>query len=317
MKKLVSLLIPVYNVEKFIKKCIESLFCQTYDNIEYVFVNDCTKDESMSIIHDIIEKYSIEKSRVTIVNHNENKGISITRNDCLHYAKGDYILFIDSDDWIDCDMIEILINKANEDQADIVGCGYIEEFEDQSVVYLQDYPSDYFKMLQAITKLDIKGTLWKLLIKRTLIEKNGLTFIPDIIIGEDYVFCCKLFYFSRKTVSAKVCPYHYVQYNPNNYSNSSLYNIKSQARAIVAVQDFYKEKGIYDKLLDELNFRKFTLKSSLLLNKKNYNVKLWRKLFPECNYMWKKINFSFGNRLIFLLALSPFYFFVNIIRKLK
>src|SRR5574344_1072078 len=147
MKKLVSLLIPVYNVEKFIKKCIESLFCQTYDNIEYVFVNDCTKDESMSIIHDIIEKYSIEKSRVTIVNHNENKGISITRNDCLHYAKGDYILFIDSDDWIDCDMIEILINKANEDQADIVGCGYIEEFEDQSVVYLQDYPSDYFKIL--------------------------------------------------------------------------------------------------------------------------------------------------------------------------
>ena len=119
----VSILVPFYKVENYVGKCVESLFRQTYKNIEYVFVNDCTPDRSMEIINEYIDKYGI-RDKCKIIEHETNKGISTSRNDCLDNATGDYILFIDSDDYIDLDMVESLVDTAKENDADISGCGY-------------------------------------------------------------------------------------------------------------------------------------------------------------------------------------------------
>ena len=107
----VSILVPFFRVENYVGKCVESLFRQTYKNIEYVFVNDCTPDKSMEIINENIEKYGV-RDKCKIIEHKTNKGISTSRNDCLDNATGDYILFIDSDDYIDLDMVESLVNAA-------------------------------------------------------------------------------------------------------------------------------------------------------------------------------------------------------------
>ena len=305
-KAKVSVLVPFYNVEKYVGRCVESLFSQTYSNIEYVFVNDCTPDNSMDIINEYIDKFNV-RNKCVIINHEVNKGISASRNDCLDNATGDYILFIDSDDYIDKDMVELLVKAAIENNADISGCGYIEEYKDHSVEMPQRYTNDHTEMMRAITVLTIKGVMWKLLIRRSVVEENQVRFIPDNTMVDDYLFCCQVFFYAKSFASVDKCMYHYIQYNPNNYSKTREFNITSQAKAIVKTEEFYKENGVYELVKDELLQRKFISKLPLLLNKNCYNVKLWRELFPESNNIWKKMNFSFKQKTLFQLASSPLY----------
>lgn len=303
-KAKVSVLVPFYNVEKYVGRCVESLFSQTYSNIEYVFVNDCTPDNSMDIINEYIDKFNV-RNKCVIINHEVNKGISASRNDCLDNATGDYILFIDSDDYIDKDMVELLVKAAIENNADISGCGYIEEYKDHSVEMPQRYTNDHTEMMRAITVLTIKGVMWKLLIRRSVVEENQVRFIPDNTMVDDYLFCCQVFFYAKRFASVDKCMYHYIQYNPNNYSKTREFNITSQAKAIIKTEEFYKENGVYELVKDELLQRKFISKLPLLLNKNCYNVKLWRELFPESNNIWKKMKFSFKQKILFRLASSP------------
>ncbi len=302
----VSILVPFYKVEKYVGRCVESLFSQTYQNLEYVFVNDCTPDRSMDIILEYIDKYNV-REKCKIIAHKENKGICISRNDCLDHATGDYVLFIDSDDYIDKDMVELLVEAAVKENADISGCGYIEEYDDHSVEFPQKYTNDYKEMLKAITVLTIKGVMWKLLIRRSIIENNHIRFMPEKNMVDDYLFCCQVFYYSSSFTGVDKCMYHYIQFNPNNYSHRTAFNIYHQAEAIRETENFYKEKGVYNIVEKELTIRKFISKLPLLLDKKCKDVRAWRSLFPESNNVWRELHFSKGNKLRFKLALSPFY----------
>ena len=306
----VSILVPLYNVEKYVGKCVESLFSQTYKNIEYVFVNDCTPDRSMAVIDECIEKYGV-RNQCKIINHEVNKGISTSRNDCLDNATGDYILFIDSDDYIDHDMVESLVKVAQENNADISGCGYVEEYGNYSKEFPQKYTNNHAEMMRAITVLTIKGVMWKLLIKRSIVEDNNVRFIPDNTMVDDYLFCCQVFFYAKTFASVDRCMYHYIQYNPNNYSKTKVFNITSQAKAIVKTEEFYKENGVYDIVKKELLQRKFLSKLPLLLNKNCYDVNLWRSLFPESNRAWKGLNFNRKQEWLFRVADSPLYFLLK------
>ena len=115
----VSILVPFYKVEHYVGRCVESLFTQTYKNIEYVFVNDCSPDKSMEVINELIDKFDMA-SKCKIIVHETNLGISASRNDCLDNMTGDFFLFIDSDDYIDLDFYEKLYNRAIETNADLV-----------------------------------------------------------------------------------------------------------------------------------------------------------------------------------------------------
>lgn len=305
----VSILVPFYNVEKYVGRCVESLFTQTYQNIDYVFVNDCSPDRSMDIINMYIEKYDVA-DRCKMIVHEQNKGICTSRNDCLDNATGDYILFIDSDDYIDKDMVELLVEAAVKDSADISGCGYTEEYDDHSVDFPQKYTNDYNEMLKAITILTIKGVMWKLLIRRSIIEDNHIRFMPEKNMVDDYLFCCQVFYYSHSFAGVDKCMYHYIQFNPNNYSQRTFFNINHQVEAIKEAEKFYKEKGVYNIVENELYIRKFIAKKPLLLDKKCLDVKKWREIFPESNYAWKDLNLSMGNKLIFWLAQSPLYWMI-------
>ena len=299
----VSILVPVYNVEKFFSRCLESLFSQTYSDIEYVFVNDCTPDNSMKILSGMLKKYPSRATMVKIINNSHNRGIAIVRNTLLENATGDYILFVDSDDWIEKDMVENLVDRAASTDADIVGCDYYEDYPDKMGICNQHYPSDHKGALRDMTLLRIKGVLWKLLIRRELIVQNKLTFVPEIHFGEDYIFCCKLFYFAKTVSSVGKALYHYVQYNPNNYcSTDSDKRIQSFANAIRMVETFYREEGVYDVLETEILQRKFLCKSSYVLDKTHRNARKWASLFPESNGAWRNINYSFPNKIKFLLS---------------
>lgn len=310
----VSILVPFYKVENYVGRCVESLFSQSYKNVEYVFVNDCSPDKSMDVINDYIHKYDVA-DKCKIIVHEKNQGISVSRNDCLDNMTGDYFLFIDSDDYIDNDMVELLVEAAAKKDADICGCGYIEEYADHSVDYPQKYTNNHDEMMRSITLLTIKGVMWKLLVRSTIVTdyKDEVRFIPDRNIVDDYLFCCQIFYYAQRFAWVDRCMYHWIQYNPNNYTHTTIFAVESQAAAIRKVEDFYRSKGVYNKLESEILQRKFISKLPLLLDKACFNVKRWRHLFPESNEIWRELSFSKGNRFIFRLANSPFYFLTYLV----
>ena len=311
----VSILVPVYNVEKYIGRCLESLFNQTFKNIEYIFVNDCTPDSSIKIIEESVRAYHLE-DKCKLIQHDVNHGISQTRNDCLKNATGDYILFVDSDDYIEYDMVESLLRTALKENADVTGCSYIEEFSDNcSVKHPQHYYNNHIEMMKAITLLTIKGVLWKLLIKRDVILRNHLSFPKDNSVNEDYYFCCKLFYFSNTFAGVDKFLYHYVRYNPNNLTKRSVENINSQVLAIIEIERFYREHDVYDSLKKELMKRKFLAKLPLLIDRNCFDVERWRTVFPESNIAWKELNLSLKHLLLFLLARSPISWIITLYYK--
>ena len=311
----VSILVPFYKVERYVGRCVESLFTQTYQNIEYVFVNDCTPDRSMEVVNEYIDKYNVA-SKCKVIVHEQNKGISASRNDCLDNMTGDYFLFIDSDDYIDSDMVELLVKAAMRENADIAGCGYVEEYADHSVEHPQKYTNNHDEMLKAITLLTIKGVMWKLLVRSTIVttHRDEVRFIPDRNMVDDYLFCCQIFYYAQRFASVDRCMYHWIQYNPNNYTHTTIFAVESQAAAIRKVEEFYNEKGVINIVSDELRKRKFISKLPLLLDKNCIDVKRWRSLFPESNDVWREMRFSKGNQWLFRLAQSPFYWLISFLK---
>ena len=178
----------------------------------------------------------------------------------------------------------------------------------------QVYTNDHDEMLKAITVLKIKGVMWKLLIRRSIVKDNNVRFIPDNTMVDDYLFCCQVFFYAKRFASVDRCMYHYIQFNPNNYSKTTVFNVTSQAKAIIKTEEFYKENGVYDIVKNELLQRKFLAKLPLLLNKNCYDVKTWRQLFPESNFVWNDINLGLKNKLIVILAQTPLYRLIPLLR---
>ncbi len=312
----VSILVPFYKVENYVGRCVESLFTQTYQNIEYVFVNDCTPDRSMEIIYKYIEKYGVANKCKMIV-HENNQGISASRNDCLDNMTGSYFLFIDSDDYIDREMVELLVEAAIKENADISGCGYIEEYADHNVEHPQKYTNDHNEMMRAITFLTIKGVMWKLLVRSSIVtdHRDEVRFIPDRNMVDDYLFCCQIFYYAKRFANVDRCMYHWIQYNPNNYTHTTIFAVESQAAAIRKTEEFYREKGVLTIVEDALLKRKFVSKLPLLFDRNCLDVNRWRTLFPESNNIWHEMCFTKCNKCLFLLAQSPFYWIIHILKK--
>ena len=124
MNAAVTVIVPVFQAEKFIERCCRSLFGQTMDNMEFIFVNDGSKDNSINIIKDVLKDFPDRSQQVKIIDREENRGVAYSRQEGLDNAVGDFIIFCDSDDWIEPNMYEHLYNDAVKTKADCVVCGF-------------------------------------------------------------------------------------------------------------------------------------------------------------------------------------------------
>ena len=131
MKPLVSVIVPVYNVEKFIGECVRSLFAQTLEEVEFIFVNDCTPDESMEVVRKIMEEFPGRANAVKFVDKSQNQGLPAARKSGLEVAEGAYIAHCDSDDWMESNMLERMYLEARAYDADAVVCAW---FRDDVVI---------------------------------------------------------------------------------------------------------------------------------------------------------------------------------------
>ena len=279
----VSVIVPIYNVEKYLEKCINSLLSQTLEDIQIILVNDGSKDNSGNIAKEC-EKNN--KNRIIYV-EKENGGLSDARNYGLKYATGDFIAFLDSDDYIEKNAYEEMYNKAIEENADYVECDFIWEFPNKIRVDKQ-YPYKNKKEMLSFVRV----VAWNKLIKRQLITDNNLEF-PKGLRYEDVEFTYKLIPFINKFAYVDKPFIHYVQ------REGSIANVQNERTAEIFtvfdnVIEFYKKNNIYEKYRDELeyNYARYLLCSSLKRMCKIKDKTIREKLLTES---WKRLNSNFPN----------------------
>ena len=279
----VSVIVPIYNVEKYLEKCINSLLSQTLEDIQIILVNDGSKDNSGNIAKEC-EKNN--KNRIIYV-EKENGGLSDARNYGLKYATGDFIAFLDSDDYIEKNAYEEMYNKAIEENADYVECDFIWEFPNKIRVDKQ-YPYKNKKEMLSFVRV----VAWNKLIKRQLITDNNLEF-PKGLRYEDVEFTYKLIPFINKFAYVDKPFIHYVQ------RKGSIANVQNERTAEIFtvldnVTEFYKKNNIYEKYRDELeyNYARYLLCSSLKRMCKIKDKTIREKLLTES---WERLNLNFPN----------------------
>lgn len=199
---LVSILVPAYNVEKYLPQCLDSIVNQTYQHLQVVVVDDGSKDNTLSIAQEYAAKYSFVE-----VYHQENAGVATARNNLLSHVKGDYVLFVDSDDWIELDMVEFLISKATENNADVIMCGNVINNTMVSDDYTEKLMSRDDCVRGFLYHKELRGSLCNKLVKTNLLYK--LKFDNNISYGEDALFCWYFFQNAHTIISTTKQLYHY------------------------------------------------------------------------------------------------------------
>ncbi len=309
----ISILIPIYNAEKYIGKCLDSVFGQTYSPIEFVFVDNYSTDNSLTILENKIMQYGICEDDYKIIKHDKNEGIAVSRNDCIDNATGDYILFVDSDDWIEKDMVEQLVSATSEGSIDIVGSDFYQENPDGTSLYVMETFSDicHDNMLMALN-YNISSVLWKLLIKRSLFV--NIHFTPYLDIVEDYIVTIKLYQHATTFAAVHKGLYHYVIYQDST-SNKRLNSIKSHIKGVSIIEGYLKQEGLYDAEVEQrLLLRKFNIKSNYL-TKSLLDYDAYIHTFPEANRMWRYMNYTGKERMKFWLAEHGFYSLLKLIQR--
>lgn len=282
----VSILVPIYGVEKFIERCAISLFEQTFQDIEYVFVNDCTPDNSITILNNTLERYPHRKYQVKIIEHKANSGIAVARNTLLDNATGDYILFVDSDDYIELNTIELLYNKAIEKNADIVVCDTMIDWGNNALEKsIQKNGVDKIDFLQLLLSTRIMIGLPNKLLKKEIFDKYKIRTFKDINYGEDYMIVSKIAYYANTVAKVDEALYYYSQTNPNSYTSKKLSkkNIDSIIFVLNNLTLFFKDKednALYENALIQGKLRK---KMDMLFFADKKYIKELNALFPETN----------------------------------
>lgn len=268
----VSVIVPVYNVEQYLDKCLNTLVNQTLEDIEFVVVNDGATDNSKNIILDYKEKYP---NKIVYV-EKENGGLSDARNYGMPYTKGDYIAFLDSDDYVELDMYEKLYNKAIETDADMVECDFYWEYpnkkvHDQNAIYKNE--SDMYSRPRVVA--------WNKLYKRDVLLNSGILF-PKGLRYEDVEFCYKMLPQLKKIELVSEPLVHYIQ---RDNSITSVQNEKTKDIFYILdnILAYYKQKGLYEKYEQELEYMhtRILLSSSLKRMVKIQDKTIRKRLLQE------------------------------------
>lgn len=250
-KVLISVIITVYNGEKYIKKAIESILNQTFKEIEIIIVDNKSNDKTLEIIKNLKEK----DSRIKLVELNENQGPGNARNIGIEFSKGEYIAFCDADDWIEKEMLFSLY-QANE-KYDVIVCGYSQDTEkNEQVVHSKKNENlkleklENKEVVKSILVLDYQKTFsfcWNKLYRREIIIKNNIKF-SNKLFGEDYDFNLKFFKYAENLKSLNKSYYNYIKRNNNSLTERKIpnffENINERFNDMV---NLLKEKNIYNE----------------------------------------------------------------------
>ena len=332
----VSFLVPVYNVARYIGQCAKSIFEQTLDDIEIIFVDDCTPDNSVAIVEKLLEQYPNRQSQVRWVHHDHNMGIGQARRSGVEASSGEYVLVVDSDDYVDVTIAEKLYNKAIATNADVVQYDFY-KVESGLLKFVatanreKEVTSDLLRnaMVNRISPPD----LWARLIRRQLFFSPEFRWAPKSL-AEDVVMTSELMLLADNIVYLPE-PLYYYRINP-----SSITNVQTEQAKVKRYQQYIVNSQVYLDAVEKNNkngqYNEGIIKTKMavrnqiisLTNQRKYR-KMWHDTFPELNQMMIhgvthcegfEVPASFRNRLWYysiMLGLYPSCSRLLLSRKLR
>lgn len=272
MKPRISIVVPIYNVESYLGRCLDSLLSQSFSDVEIIAVNDGSTDKSSKILGEYAEK----DHRIIVI-EKKNGGVSSARNQGIHAAGGEYIGFVDPDDWVDPEMYETMYNTAINDKADIVMCTYIREFGSHSKEKRFNLPEKVCYQSEEVQSkimrrlvgplneeianpelLDAWGTVWSKLYRSDIIKENKIEFIDLSVVGtnEDSLFNICVFYYAKKFIFLNKPYYHYWRVNATSVTAGYKPHLMDQWFELYnIIEKFLNEKRMHQDFHLALNNR--------------------------------------------------------------
>ena len=304
MKNYISVIITIYNSYNYMESCVRSLFEQTLNDIEYIFVNDATPDNSIAILEKVLDTFPERKTSAKIINLEENGGVSNARSIGIQNATGEYVIHCDSDDWIDKDMFERLYNKAKETDADIVGCNFRHDYTDVQYDFHQQYADTVEENIRRLINGRIFPSLCTSLTRRSLITDNNLSFPKGLNMGEDLYFNLQLYLHAKKIVGIDWAPYHYRHTEDSSCVQRTRKSVDSDIAIAGLIEQLMKEYQLADKYAKDIEYRKFFSKLPLMTNLNDRDsYKDWLSTYPETNkHIWQYTQLDWKQRIELWLA---------------
>lgn len=317
----ISIITPIYKTEQYLEKCLNSLISQTLDDIEFIWIDN----GASYICKNIISKYKTKHKNIKIIHLDKNIGYGRAMNIGLHEAKGQYIGFCDSDDWIDKDFYEKLYSATNDQKIDIAYAEYKLEFVDYSVPVYHKSGADRISTLKEKIQSLRNGAMWDKIFKREIIIKHKICF-PEQSKSyfEDNIFLLKSIYYANSIIKIKSVYYHYLQHNNSTIHNSDKI-IERETNKIDVISNIInfairlnfsaEEKlellsflnrsvGLYNLLKQKKSF-------NVLLNKLNndkifnwFLLKIYKAHSPSLIYRIFSINNDFKQNIIWILGIK-------------
>ena len=310
----VSVVIPIYKVDRFIERCAESLMNQTLYDVEYIFVDDASPDNSIDKLKSVIKNYPERIHNIKICRHPSNKGLPTARNTGLRQSTGEYIFHFDGDDYADPKMLETMYSIAKINDSDIVWCDWYLSFSQKERYMKQPEYDTPLEALKGMMSGSMKFNVWNKLVKRSLYVDNRVSFPDGNGMGEDMTMMM-LFTYAKKIKYIPEAYYHYVKTNINafscTYSDRHLIELSNN---VARIENFIKQK--YGNSLDnEISYMKLEAKFPFLLSKNKSTMKLWKLWYPESNkYIKTNHCISFRNKILQLFASKNQFWIIDLYR---
>lgn len=314
----ISIIIAIFNVEKYIERCLHSLFNQTLNEIEYIFVDDGSTDNSLLILNRVLKNYPVRQGQVKILVHEENSGIAAARTNGILAATGEYIIHCDPDDYVEKNWAELLLNVAIKQDAEIVICPYFIEKGKRSIIKYPEIKKDGIECALNIFNNVTWRPLWNKLIKSSLIKEYKIIPYKNCNVGEDWSFVIRCLNFTNKIYQVDTPLYHYCIRDNSLSNNSAVSDYLETIEVFIKTYEFLDSccNTRYEQLS---NYFKFIVKMRSRSKFKN-KINEWFKFNSECHKSIMTFkDHSLFNRIFLILLLSnmTFYRFFMKFKKIR
>jgi len=273
----VSIIIPVYGAEDYIRQCAVTLFKQSYENIEYVFIDDCSPDDSILVLHEVMAEYPERADSVKIIRHEENQGVGRSRQEGIESASGEYLIHCDPDDWVELSFIEKMVKAALESDAEITICDFMLHLENETRHEHQHPAYDKDEIFKNLNSGKIHGYLWNKLIKKTYWHEAGIRIPEGVDLWEDLSVTVPLLLTATNIVYLNEPLYHYRNFG-HVCMTKDLTKIKvlSMITATEYIDNFLWKRNLAAQYKFDIAYMMFRASNCLIGVRSTFDPQLWR-----------------------------------------
>lgn len=290
----VSVVIPVYNVGQYVEKCLLSVLAQSYTDLEIILIDDCSADNSFEICN----QYASADHRIKLFRNSRNSGVSYTRNRALDIATGAYITMIDSDDWIERDYVERMVQAMEATGADVCFCGYIKEFENEKKRRIYQITAETKKKTAREVldcamqkKVPFVGFACAKLYRKDVIDSAGLRFDPGISLCEDSLFNYTYLDHVQSCVLIENCLYHYRIRSQSATNSVNADKIKTKIHAFqksLKIAEKYPGSVFYHRMTATVLDAMIQYMGIILMTTPDISAEQWGKMMQPVKEMYRK-----------------------------